>query len=52
MKYVIIAFCILLVILAFYIIIKTIRSYLSGKCCSGCDGCKLKGQCSKEEKPK
>jgi len=50
MKYVVIAFCILIILLAVYILIKTLRSSFKGNCCGGCAGCKLKGNCSLENK--
>ena len=48
MKYLVIAFCVILVALAIVIFIRNIRSSLKGKCCNGCDGCSMKGNCSKE----
>jgi len=50
MKYIIIAICIALIILAIYIVIKTIRSSLKGDCCNGCAGCSMKNKCSRPEK--
>lgn len=50
MKYVVIAFCIILILLAVYILIKTLRSSFKGNCCGGCAGCKMKGNCSLEIK--
>ncbi len=39
MKYIVIGFCILLIILAIFIVIKHIRNGLKGKCCSDCTKC-------------
>lgn len=50
MKYVVIAICVLIVILAVYLLVKNIVRALKGKCCEGCKHCPSKEKCDKSEK--
>lgn len=36
----------LILVLALYIIYKSVKASSKGKCSSGCDGCSSKGKCS------
>lgn len=46
MKYIIIAFCVLIIIYAILILIKSLINMSKGQCCEGCDGCPSNHICS------
>lgn len=50
MKEMVIAICILLFVLAVFLIVRAIRNAIKGKCCEGCKSCNLREQCSAAEK--
>lgn len=39
MKYFIIAFCLLLILLALFILFRFLKDSFKGKCCENCKGC-------------
>ncbi|MEF9984515.1 MAG: hypothetical protein RR806_05710 [Oscillospiraceae bacterium] len=52
MKYFIIGICILIIIYAVVILVKTIVRMSKGKCCEGCSNCPTKHMCSVADKEK
>ncbi|MFZ2537558.1 MAG: FeoB-associated Cys-rich membrane protein [Oscillospiraceae bacterium] len=50
MKELVIVICVLLVLLAVYIVVRTIIQSFKGKCCEGCKGCSVKDQCNVTKK--
>ncbi|MEG0899873.1 MAG: hypothetical protein RSD67_06945 [Oscillospiraceae bacterium] len=52
MKYFIIGICVLIIVYAVVILIKTIIRMSKGKCCEGCSNCPTKHMCSVADKEK
>lgn len=50
MKYLIIGFCLLLILIAVIILINYLSKAFKGKCCESCKGCKLEGKCEHSTK--
>lgn len=50
MKYVVIAICVLLIIIALLILVRFIRDSFKGKCCNHCSGCS-QNHCCPNSKP-
>ncbi|MEG0570076.1 MAG: FeoB-associated Cys-rich membrane protein [Oscillospiraceae bacterium] len=50
MKYVIIAICILLIVLAIFIFVRAIIKMSKGKCCENCKHCSVKEKCHVQNK--
>lgn len=48
----IIVICILLAVLAVFILARTIYRSFKGRCCEGCKTCNLKSQCKSADKDK
>lgn len=42
----VVALCGLLIGLALYLLVRSLRKMVKGRCCEGCDGCSQTGNCS------
>ncbi|MBA2905979.1 FeoB-associated Cys-rich membrane protein [Clostridium saccharobutylicum] len=41
---------VIICLIAFYIIVKSVRNSSKGKCSCGCKGCKLENKCESKDK--
>jgi hypothetical protein len=47
--FLVIVFCGLLIGLALYLLIRSLRRMVKGRCCEGCDGCSQASNCSSRD---
>jgi hypothetical protein len=46
LTFIVIVFCGLLIGLALFLLIRSLRRMIKGRCCEGCDGCSQASNCS------
>jgi hypothetical protein len=46
LQFIVIVFCGLLIGLALFLLIRSLRRMAKGRCCEGCDGCPQADNCS------
>ena len=42
----VVVFCGLVIALALFLLVRSLRKMAKGRCCEGCDGCSQAGNCS------